>query len=205
MKNHKITLSNVEARSSHDKNAKPDVYADINIDGTVIEKVLFQDDDGNGFFVSRAEGYDQAEKITQIATALGYAGDDGDRAENEACALETLHAALYETEIAEIVSAAWDESMEAVVAKLRDCETLFRSHHQPAYDAAARGLMHHSYCTDDNASEEYEFFATREEAEADAYNRTGYDEDSGGYWHFEARSVAWDEVGDLVIIEEVNA
>ena len=84
-------------------------------------------------------------------------------------------------------------------------EYLNKTHFSHAYKAAEEGLLHHSYSTDENADENYEYFATREEAEANACKRTGYDPASKVSWNFEARSVIQDEDGDLYWDEEANA
>lgn len=69
-------------------------------------------------------------------------------------------------------------------------------------EAAAKGLMHWSECQDDGVILDREFFATREEAEASAAEKSGYDEASEMEYTYEARTMWRDEDGDLVAAED---
>lgn len=69
--------------------------------------------------------------------------------------------------------------------------------------AAERGLMHWSECQNEGAVLDREFFATREEAEASAAEKSGYD-NSGMEYTYEARTMWRDEDGDLVAADDEN-
>lgn len=70
--------------------------------------------------------------------------------------------------------------------------------------AAAKGLMHWSECVTEGSDMDREFFATREEAEKSASDKTGFDEASEAEWTYEVRSMWLDEDGDLVCEEWEN-
>ena len=67
---------------------------------------------------------------------------------------------------------------------------------------AKKGLMHFSECQDEGVDLDREFFATREEAEKSASEKTGYDADSDMEYAYEARSTWLDEDGDLIIADD---
>ena len=67
---------------------------------------------------------------------------------------------------------------------------------------AKKGLMHFSECQDEGVDLDREFFATREEAEKSASEKTGYDADSDMEYAYEARSMWLDEDGDLIIADD---
>ena len=71
-----------------------------------------------------------------------------------------------------------------------------------AITAAKNGLMHFSECQDDYANPDREFFATREEADASALEKCGYDEAAGIEFRYEARSMWFDNDGNLIIAED---
>ena len=67
---------------------------------------------------------------------------------------------------------------------------------------AKKGLMHFSECQDEGVDLDREFFATREEAEKSASEKTGYDANSDMEYAYEARSMWLDEDGDLIIADD---
>ena len=67
--------------------------------------------------------------------------------------------------------------------------------------AAANGLMHWSECQTEGSILDRQFFATREEAEKSAVEKSGFDEASEAKWTYEARSMWRDEDGDILAAE----
>ncbi len=71
-----------------------------------------------------------------------------------------------------------------------------------AIEHAKKGLMHFSECQDEYVNPDREFFATREEAEESAAEKSGYDTDNEMEYTYETRSMWFDEDGDLLIAED---
>ena len=71
-----------------------------------------------------------------------------------------------------------------------------------AIAGAKKGLMHFSECQDEDVHPDRAFFASREEAEKSASEKTGYDADSDMEYTYEARSMWIDEDGDLIIADD---
>ena len=64
--------------------------------------------------------------------------------------------------------------------------------------AAAAGFMHWSECQTEGSVLDRQFFATREEAENSAVEKSGFDEASETECAYETRSMWRDEDGDLI-------
>ena len=71
-----------------------------------------------------------------------------------------------------------------------------------AIEHAKNGLMHFSECQDECFDPDREFFATREEAEESATEKSGYDTESEIEYAYETRSMWFDDYGYLIIAED---